>query len=153
MSDRIGVMNEGELLQVGSPEHIYEKPATRFVADFIGETNFVDATVAGEGQVTLPDGSQVRAHTRSGAGTAVTLTLRPEKLHLHPEGTTVEGMNMLTGIVHRRMYFGDSFYYEVDLGHTVVEARQENTPRAIRFEPGERVAIAFDPRAAEALTE
>ena len=153
MSDRIGVMHEGKLLQVGPPEHIYEQPATRFVADFIGETNFVEGTVAGDGEVTLPDGSLVRAQTYSAAGTAVTLTTRPEKLHLHPEGSTVEGMNMLAGTVKRRMYFGDSFYYEVDLGHTTVDARQENTPRAIRFEPGQRVAIAFDPRAAEALTE
>ena len=42
MSDRIGVMNDGRLLQVGRPEHIYEKPANRFVAEFIGETNFID---------------------------------------------------------------------------------------------------------------
>jgi spermidine/putrescine transport system ATP-binding protein len=153
MSDRIGVMSEGRLLQVGSPEHIYEQPANRFVAEFIGETNFVEGEVVGPGEVRLPDGTVVAAHTRSGAGTAVTLTLRPEKIQLHPDGTPGREMNALSGVVKRRMYFGDSLYYEVDFGFAVVDARQENAPGIHRFEEGERVVATFDPAAAEALTE
>jgi spermidine/putrescine transport system ATP-binding protein len=153
MSDRIGVMNAGRLLQVGAPEQIYETPANRFVADFIGETNFIDGTVAAPGEVTLPDGTLVRAHTRSAAGTAVTLTLRPEKIQLWPEATDPGESNRLSGTVKRRMYFGDSLYYEVDFGFAVVDARQENAPGVHRFEEGERVLATFDPSAAEALTE
>ena len=153
MSDRIGVMNAGRLLQVGAPEQIYETPANRFVADFIGETNFIDGTVAAPGEVTLPDGTLVRVHTRSAAGTAVTLTLRPEKIQLWPDGADPGEGNRLRGTVKRRMYFGDSLYYEVDLGFVVVDARQENAPGVTRFEEGERVLATFDPSAAEALTE
>ncbi len=153
MSDRIGVMNEGRLLQIGGPEHIYEQPANRFVAEFIGETNFIDGVVSAEGEVALADGSVVRAHTRSGVGSKVTLTLRPEKIHLHPDGAPIEEPNRLRGVVKRRMYYGDSLYYEIDLGVAVIDARQENAPGVQRFEAGERVIATFDPGASEALTE
>lgn len=149
-------MHEGRLLQVGTPEHIYEQPANRFVAEFIGETNFIDGVVEGPNRVRLPDGSVVGAITRSGAGTAVILTLRPEKIHLHPPSDPAasgEGLNTLPGTVQRRMYYGDSLYYEIDLGFAAVDARHENTPGLRRFDEGERVIATFDPAAAEALTE
>ncbi len=158
MSDRIGVMNEGRLLQIGRPDHIYEKPANRFVAEFIGETNFIDGTVAAPGVVTLPSGTTVRAGTHSAPGTAVTLTLRPEKILLEAAteeaaGSVPGDWNALDGTIKRRMYYGDSLYYEIDFGYTVVDARQENRPRIQRFSVGDRVTALFDPAAAEALTE
>ncbi|MBU1226373.1 MAG: ABC transporter ATP-binding protein [Actinobacteria bacterium] len=153
MSDRIGVMSDGRLLQIGRPDHIYEKPANRFVAEFIGETNFIEGTVAGPGVVTLPDGSTVRAGTHSAVGTPVTLTLRPEKILLEAAGTAPGDWNTMEGTVKRRMYYGDSLYYEIDFGYTVVDARQENRPRIQRFSVGDRVTVLFDPAAAEALTE
>ena len=89
MSDRIAVMDQGEVQQIGSPRDIYEHPRNRFVADFIGETNFVAASVAALGEyVTLDiDGVPVlgvadgRPLTN---GQAVTLTVRPEKINLYP---------------------------------------------------------------------
>ncbi|SVB85850.1 uncharacterized protein METZ01_LOCUS238704, partial [marine metagenome] len=60
MSDRIGVMHDGQLLQVDSPEAIYERPTTRFVADFIGQTNFLEATVAAANEVVLANGDRLR---------------------------------------------------------------------------------------------
>lgn len=154
MSDRIGVMNDGKLLQVGTPEEIYEAPNSRFVADFIGETNFVPATMTGENVVELPDGSTVGAITSHASGGEVTLVLRPEKIHLYRSSTDVPpGWNQLRGRVKRRMYFGDTFYYEVDLGYTVVDARQENTPGLERFDEGDEVIAGFDRSAAEALSE
>jgi spermidine/putrescine transport system ATP-binding protein len=154
MSDRIGVMNEGRLLQVAPSEEIYERPSTRFVAEFIGETNFISATVDSPGHVRLADGNTVRARTHSAAGTTVTLTLRPEKIDLHHAGDAVpENFNQLNGTVVRRLYFGESLYYEVDFGHTVVDAREENRPGRKRFNEGEAVVAAFHPESAEALTE
>jgi spermidine/putrescine transport system ATP-binding protein len=153
MSDRIGVMNEGLLLQVGSPEHIYEEPASRFVAEFIGETNFIDGIVAAEGEVGLADGTVVRAHTRSEPGSEVVLTLRPEKIQLLPPGLESPGANHVTGTIKRRMYYGDSLYYEIDLGYATVDARQENAPHVQRFGEGDEVTLTFDPAAVEALTE
>lgn len=88
MADRIAVMNQGKMLQVGTPKEIYERPGTRFVADFIGETNFVPATLLRReshdlGRVRLPDGQEVCAalsdalEAKSGA---VTLAIRPERI-------------------------------------------------------------------------
>jgi spermidine/putrescine transport system ATP-binding protein len=154
MSDRIGVMNEGALLQVAPSEEIYERPSTRFVADFIGETNFVSGRIVEEGKVDLGGGLVVRARTHAAAGTDVTLTLRPEKLDLHHAGDPIpEHFNQVRGKVKRRLYFGDSLYYEVDLGPAIVDARSENRPGLKRFEAGEDVIVAFHPEAAEALTE
>ena len=154
MSDRIGVMNEGRLLQVGTPEEIYESPVNRFVADFIGETNFIEGEVVGEGQVRIQGGFTVKARTHSGPGSKVTLTLRPEKIHLLPPGSTAAAEStVLEGKVERRVYFGDSLYYEVAVGPHRLEVRIENRPGLDRFSPGDRVLVEFHGEAAEALTE
>ncbi|MCA9866365.1 MAG: ABC transporter ATP-binding protein [Anaerolineae bacterium] len=95
MSDRIGIMNEGILQQVGSPHEVYEKPVNRFVADFIGETNFLPATVArleteeDYPMVALQGGVKVLAANEGHdlqLGRPVTLTIRPERINLYPQG-------------------------------------------------------------------
>ena len=152
MSDRIGVMHEGKLLQVGPPEEIYEHPRTRFVADFIGETNFVAVTVAGPGEVRFPGGELVRAVTRSAAGTQATLAIRPEKVSLCPPGGAVApGLNCLPGVVKRRLYLGNSIYYHVDLGSVALRSRQENAPGVNHFREEDAVFATWDPASGEAL--
>ncbi len=92
MSDRIAVMSQGHILQVGTPTEIYERPTARFVADFIGESNFLEGTLAGVsgevGTVRLPGGAQVQGRAQPGlaAGAAVALSIRPEKIQIsdHP---------------------------------------------------------------------
>jgi spermidine/putrescine transport system ATP-binding protein len=155
MSDRIGVMNAGDLLQVGSPEDIYERPANRFVADFIGETNFIPAVVKGTGVVELETGVTVRARTHAADGTAVTITLRPEKIHLQgPDEAVPDEFNAVRGRVARRHYYGDSLYYELDFAlGDVVDARVENRPGLPRYEVDDEVVAVFHPEAAETLTE
>ncbi len=153
MSNRIGVMNHGRLLQVGSPEEIYERPADRFVAGFIGETNFIDGKVVEGGRVSIADGLIVGAVTTSEPGTEVTLLLRPECVSLHgsPDEVPV-GQERLEGRVRRRLYYGDALYYEVDLdAGPMVDARVENIGGVPRYESGDRVVISFAPDAAEAL--
>jgi spermidine/putrescine transport system ATP-binding protein len=155
MSDRIGIMNEGRLLQIGASEDIYENPTSRFVAGFIGETNFIAGTVAEEGAVRLSNGVVVKARTLAATGTKVTVTLRPEKIHLHETAETARpGYNTVDGRIARRIYYGESLYYEVDIGTgDLVDARVENVPSQKRHETGEQIVIAFHPEAAEALTE
>lgn len=154
MSDRIGVMNGGELLQVGSPEEIYESPVSRFVADFIGETNFIDGEVVVPGEVKLANGAVVKARTHSGPGSSVTLTLRPEKLNIsEPNERVPEDRSVLEGKVQRRIYYGDALYYEVDIGGAIVDVMVENRPGISRYAEGDRVTLDFHPEAAEALTE
>jgi spermidine/putrescine transport system ATP-binding protein len=95
MSDRIGIMNEGVLQQVGSPNEVYEKPVNRFVADFIGETNFLPATVTrleteeDHPMVALQGGVRVLSANEGHdlrLGQPVTLTIRPERINLYPQG-------------------------------------------------------------------
>ncbi len=154
MSDRIGVMNDGALLQIGTPQEIYEQPQTRFVADFIGETTFVSGVVVGDGVVRLADGSTVRTSTDAGPGIEVTLALRPERLFLYPEGdTSVAGGNRLNGTVNRRVYLGNSLFYEVDVGVAVVRVRHENTLGVHSFDAGEHVLVHWLPGSSKALLE
>jgi spermidine/putrescine transport system ATP-binding protein len=154
MSDRIGVMQQGKLLQVGTPEEIYEHPRTRFIADFIGETNFVPVTVAGAGEVRLSGGEVVRAVARSTAGTEASLALRPEKVSLYREREDVPpGLNCLSGVVRRRVYLGSSLYYYVEVASATIRSRHENAPGVPQFAEGETVCIAWDPESGEALED
>ncbi len=143
LADRLIVMNAGRAEQIGTPLMLYERPATAFVAGFIGSPamNFVPATVAEDGRLALADGSRLSFAPAAGSpapGTAVALGIRPE--HLAPEGSatgalivTVELAEMLGAdtIVHGRL--GDG---------TLILARLPGTARA---RPGERLPLAVDP--------
>jgi len=146
MSDRIAVMNEGAIRQIGSPRDIYDHPAERFVADFIGDTNFLEAELLSKeearAEVRLASGAAVTARAAEGGAEAgaVTLAIRPEHADLAPEG---EGL--LPGRLSDVVYFGTDTHFHVDLdagGRFVV--RRQNTPdRAEARAPGERVAVRF----------
>jgi spermidine/putrescine transport system ATP-binding protein len=108
MSDRIGVMSAGKLLQVGTPRDIYDRPLSRFVADFIGETNFLPARAEG-GVLRLASGEVVAQGSGSGP---VTVAIRPEQLRLDQpvDGTlraTVEGATYIGTDSHLRLRLGD----------------------------------------------
>ena len=155
MSDRIGVMDDGKLLQVGAPEDIYENPVSRFVAEFIGETNFIDGTVTDDGRIRIGDGELVYARCDAPAGTDVTLTLRPEKIQIHAPGDAniPAERNQLPASVARQLYFGESIYYELEIpGGELVDARLENIPSLRRWVVGDGVTMSFHREAAEALT-
>lgn len=146
MSDRIGVMDAGRLLQVGSPKEVYERPGSRFVADFIGDITFLPAVVVDGGAVRLADGSVVRAATGLAPGTEATVALRPERFELFDLDEPVpEGLNRVPGRVMRRMYYGDSFFYDIETAAGPVEAREENRPGVELYEVGERTIVAWDP--------
>jgi spermidine/putrescine transport system ATP-binding protein len=108
MSDRIAVMSRGKILQIGTPTEIYEHPTVRFVADFIGETNFIEAEVTqrigAEGQVKLPSGVAFNHPVAEnvGVGAKVTLAIRPERIELVRPGTEAH----LTGRIANIVYFG-----------------------------------------------
>ncbi|MGH8874042.1 MAG: ABC transporter ATP-binding protein [Acidimicrobiia bacterium] len=151
MSDRIGVMDEGRLLQVGRPEEIYERPTSRFVADFIGQTNFLPVTAAGDGQVRLPDGASVRAQVPGGYAGLV-LALRPEKIDLMPaDAQPRDGLNRVAGTVRRTVYMGDTLSYEVECAGVSLTVRHENAPGTPRFAAGEPVMVVWAPEAARTL--
>jgi spermidine/putrescine transport system ATP-binding protein len=158
MSDRIAVMNEGRVLQIGEPEDIYERPADRFVADFIGETNFLNGLVKGrrDGEVVvLVDGTlEVRVSAERGVGMneEVAVALRPEKLSLHIEPPDPRAVS---GTVEEVIYTGTDTRYLVRLTEeTVVTVRQQNVGvgGGVSFPVGTRVSLYWQPESARLLT-
>jgi len=159
MSDRIAVMSGGVTLQVGDANTIYERPNCKFVADFIGETNFLPGRVQSQqGQVAtvaLTNGLTVYAEAESTIpnGTEVAVGVRPEKLHLQ---ATAAYENHFTGRVSDVVYIGTDTQYMVQLaGNQTVRVREQNrTPgsRPIAHE-GDEVTVAFSAQAARVLTE
>lgn len=142
MSDRIAVMSGGRILQVGSPHDIYERPAERFVADFIGETNFLEGEVSVfEGNdslsVTLDagaEGSQVQlafdpdnSPTTVNAGKRITLTVRPEHAQVFPIELKADG-EIIPGTLENIVYFGTDTHYHVKLSDgSMFIVRQQNS--------------------------
>jgi spermidine/putrescine transport system ATP-binding protein len=146
MSDRIAVMSGGRVLQTGTPEAIYHRPADRFVADFIGETNFLAATAGPEEgglvTLTLPGGGRVRARPAAGGapapGTRVTAVIRPEQAALAAEGA-------LRGTVTGTVFFGTDTHVHVRLepaGEPFILRRQNIPGGPAAPAAGARVAIA-----------
>jgi len=154
MSDRIGVMNEGSLLQIGEPQQIYEHPTSRFVADFIGEINLLPAVVVDHESVRLHGGHVIRATTGAAAGEAVTVAIRPERLELYDLDEVIpDTANRLEATVQRRIYHGDVFYYDVDTPAGVIEAKEENRPGVELYEIGEKTVVVWAPEATTVVQE
>ncbi|MER9651753.1 ABC transporter ATP-binding protein [Mesorhizobium sp. M0199] len=152
MSDRIVVMNEGKIEQIGTPEEIYETPQTRFVASFIGESNFLDARFVGKtdhGLLLDVAGLQVRATWQGSecqTGPA-TLMIRPEKVVPLAEGLRAD--NEFEGVVEEAVYRGSIVKCQVRLCAalpvilTIAVAYRASSPR---FKVGEKVRIGWDAR-------
>jgi putrescine transport system ATP-binding protein len=140
MASRIAIMSEGRFLQVGAPAEIYEAPASRFVADFIGNVNLMDGTIAehGPGHVVVDCGDvrhRVAQAMDGGVGTPVTVALRPEKIRIAPadpvagEGLPA-GLNSARGTVRDLAYFGSYTVFHLQLeGGRVLKISQSNTER------------------------
>jgi spermidine/putrescine transport system ATP-binding protein len=155
MSDRIGVMSEGRLLQVGDSQEIYENPRSRFVADFIGDINIIDAEVTGSGSVRLVNGQQVAIPGGHPGAGSVTLALRPERLALHRDGEHIpDGRNRIKARIARRTYFGDVYFYDVDAGlGELLEVKEENRPEIGTHDVGDEVVVSWALEASNLVTE
>jgi len=155
MSDRIGVMSEGRLLQVGRSEEIYERPTSRFVADFIGDINLIDVTMNGSNTARLANGVEIGVPAGSAEVEGqVTVALRPERLALYDLDEEVPaGHNRVRVRVKRRMYYGDVHFYDVDAGIGVeVEVKEENRPGVELYEVGDEAYLVWSPGAANLVT-
>ncbi|WP_254702654.1 ABC transporter ATP-binding protein [Sulfitobacter sp. THAF37] len=156
MSDRIAVMSAGEIRQIGNPRQIYDQPAERFVADFIGDTNFLPAEVtdiSGDtATVRLSSGTQIAARAaKSGEGKGkVTLAVRPEHASIVPE---TDGL--LSGTLEQVVYFGTDTHYHVAMADgTAFVVRQQNRPdAAAQFNTGDRVGVQFAPGIGQVLRD
>ncbi len=120
LSTRIAVMNRGQVLQVGAPAEIYEFPQSRFVADFVGTTNFFAGTVCAnaEGHVTVrceEAGGDLLVDDigRFTVGQQVWVAVRPEKVQVRKQPATEPGLNQLSGMVWELGYLGDRSTYRI----------------------------------------
>ncbi len=143
ISDRIAVMKEGNIMQIGRPEEIYRKPANPFVANFIGVSNFVDCTVDGQdpkaASVKLHDGYSFQMPLRAPYSGDVILSARPEQLFFSEKG--------IPGKVNLSVFLGDFIQYEVQL-HTgqVLELNEYTKDVDSAKADGEEVHISFNPK-------
>jgi len=155
MSDRITVMSAGEIQQIGTAREIYDRPANRFVADFIGETNLIDAKVEGiEGESAtcrLAGGATIRADISDeiAMGQAGAVSIRPERISVAPENS----VSPLKGVLENIIYLGTDTQHIVGLDDgTRLTARTQNAGFAeAELSIGSRVSVQIDDGAARLL--
>jgi iron(III) transport system ATP-binding protein len=130
MSDRVAVMSLGEVQQIGTPEQIYNRPANRFVAEFVGRVNLLSGTVAayegGRMALELESGRKlwVDAERAPSPNATVTLAVRPEALRLETaDGASQNGSNTLDANVHSVAFLGDHYQYELLAGPLALTAQ------------------------------
>jgi spermidine/putrescine transport system ATP-binding protein len=158
MSDRVAVMNAGRILQIGTPRQIYNHPVERFVADFIGSTNFLAAKVlASEGRsarLKLSSGKEVKVELPEGMVPAdrVTAVVRPEYAQLFAKD---QNNSDLRGVLENIVYFGTDTHYHIRLPDETrfVIRRQNRLEDTETFDVGQTVDIAFKPNSVQVLRD
>ncbi|MDP2357566.1 MAG: ABC transporter ATP-binding protein [Beijerinckiaceae bacterium] len=156
LSDEIAVMNEGRIVQLATPRDIYERPRTKFVADFIGTTNFLDGTVLGR------EGSDKYWNVRTAIGvlkvksehalednSSISVSVRPEDVHLSNSAHDTGGKNSIEGIVDQAVFLGEYIDMKVKLGDYEMLARAHSTLNAheggtihLHLDPEKCIAVA-----------
>jgi spermidine/putrescine transport system ATP-binding protein len=145
MSDRICVLGQGEIQHLGTPNEIYEDPENRFVADFIGETNFLAAEVLAvngdQATVKTPLGLTITtAHKGASVGSPATLSVRPEKIGLEDQATG----ELLDGTIAALNYMGGYTHYTVDVrGIQLRVSKRNSVSHSQSLEVGRSVKLGF----------
>ena len=160
MASRIAVMSEGSFLQVGAPADIYETPATRFVADFIGNVNLMDGTLVTDRPdhvvIECVDCKHYVGHGITGIeGMAVSVALRPEKITLTRAAPADIAFNAVEGTVKEMSYFGSFTVYHLTLASgATLKVSQANTERHVdaALSWGDRAWAHWSPSAHVVLT-
>ena len=154
MSNRIAVISDGELQQIGSAREIYEAPINKFVADFIGETNLIDVEVKtisnGEATCILPGGASFTCAAAEGSHSG------PGHLSVRPERVAIGEIakSLISGTTTRHIYLGTDMHVEVALDDgEVVTARVQNSENASIPDLGARVGLNFEAGAARLLVD
>ena len=149
MSDRIAVMDQGRVLQIGTPVEIYEQPASRFIAEFIGESNLLHGTISAldgancsvtMGTATVP--GHVSGNATVKEGKDVALLVRPEMIRLHPLDASEKPK--LTGSVSETIYQGSVVRYRVQTAGQELMVEVANRPDLARLETGDTAAVFWD---------
>jgi spermidine/putrescine transport system ATP-binding protein len=156
MSDRMAVMSNGRIEQVGTPAEVYDEPANAYVADFLGVSNLMTARAEGAGdrscRVRLGDFLLLASKGDLGASGRVRLVIRPERIELEPHGTT--GENRVPGMVERVVYVGATTHVIVRLapGETV-QMLLKNEGGEVPYQQGTPVSVHLPSAALRVLSE
>ena len=157
MSDRLAVMSNGRVEQVGTPAEVYEEPATAYVADFLGVSNLMDArceggTPDGRARVRLGDFELVAGKGDVTARGAVKVTIRPERVRLEDQG--VSGENRIPGMVERVVYVGSTLQVILHLAPgPTLQAWIQNAGERVPFAQGTPVSVHLPADALRVLAE
>jgi iron(III) transport system ATP-binding protein len=147
LSHSIAVMSEGRIEQTGSPRDIYERPRSRFVADFVGATNFIEGEMLAGGRARAAFGEiDTGAAAELREGERVLLSVRPEDVELSE--TRPDGRNVWEGRVDQKVFLGEFVDFQVKLGDRILLSRQHPSLRTpiggtiyVRLHPGKCVAF------------
>jgi spermidine/putrescine ABC transporter ATP-binding subunit len=147
LSDRIAVLHEGKILQVGTPHEVYKFPCCRFVAEFIGEANMLQGAIVSSGRDAMLqiDGIEEKHRLSSahGSGT-VSVLLRPEKLRLHTVGESIPpSQNAVRGRIVNSVFIGTSLKYQVEIGSRHVLRVDSHADREQPANIGDEVVLSW----------
>ena len=152
MSDRLAVMSNGRIQQVGSPAEVYEEPSTAYVADFLGASNLMPAVGDGGGRVRLGDFQFTAARGDFGARGPVRIVVRPERVGLDDQGTP--GDNRIPGMVERVLYVGSVIQVLVHLAHgETLQVSTQNRGGDPPWQQGTAVSVHLPPDAIRVLVD
>jgi ABC-type Fe3+/spermidine/putrescine transport system ATPase subunit len=152
LSDRIAIMEQGKLHQVGTPREIYESPRSAFVAQFMGESNSLEGVVetSANGIATVAlQFNEVTVECQTNCaqrGDKVQAILRPESLELLPAGAESVGLGTAEGQIQELLYLGQSIRYLVRVGPALLKVRVAHRPGAPVYDPGSVVKVGFPKR-------
>jgi putative spermidine/putrescine transport system ATP-binding protein len=147
MCDVVGVMSGGRLAQIGTPEDIYERPASLFVADFVGRTNILDCEVLNGHRVRLGDGVYSCAGTSVRPGKAK-VAIRPHRINLTPHRDRAllsTSTNSAEGRVLRATYVGDIVQYDIDIGGPTLQVETPTHGRGLAVAVGDKLLCEWLP--------
>jgi len=153
ISDRVAVMNQGKILQIGTPLEIYETPKDIFVADFIGTTNFIPCKVleydAEQKVLTLEiNGQRViikNFYEHADTGAEAICAIRPESLEIYKAGEEPKGKSIISGKIDLIIFLGRTIRYEVATDFGIIKVDTTEKTKRMSFREGDKVSIAFDP--------
>ena len=145
ISDRVAIMKDGKLMQIGTPKEIYDQPGSRFIANFMGKANFIEGKIEGtdggctvikvqDSPLKIPNPGKVQLSS----GDTAYMSIRPESIKLSKEG------GVLKGIVKRATYYGSKIEYCIEIGKDSLIVEIPNPQLSVIFGEGDGVFVDFD---------
>ncbi|MGO4839151.1 ABC transporter ATP-binding protein, partial [Rhizobiaceae sp. 2RAB30] len=146
MSDRIAVFNKGKIEQIGAPEDVYYRPATPFVASFVGDSNIFEGKMSEGGAVSVAGLGNVETGRHDlPVGRQVSVMMRPEIFKLHPKAKAASGVNERDMVIRDSVNYGESRLIIAESGPLSVRTRVLGVD-ATHIAAGDRCVVAWDPK-------